>query len=246
MKRFVIMAIGGLCLVGSFAFAQTSTQDQDTAKQSALAKQLYEDPKGYFQIRPPTGWRAEEYKNDPRGKVKFVCPENKNVTFLVTGMATGMRAFEELLSDSKQQAARSQAKYASLNATSSTEASTFQGSPAVKGSLALPGRVKQMSIELLRGNSYYMLSYAAPPDFYEKYLDAITQSIETFDALVKDVREIDAMASLVASKKRLAELNLQMGFLDVALRAVEEGLAVDPNNQDLKQLKQKIVSKTLP
>jgi hypothetical protein len=64
--------------------------------------------------------------------------------------------------------------------------------------------------------------------------------MNSFDPLSKEVTGKDAIVALVASKKRLAELNMQMGFTDVALRAVEEGLAVDPQNQELKDLKQRI------
>ena len=37
-----------------------------------LSQTRYVNPKGYFKITPPRGWRIVEYSQDPRGKVAFI------------------------------------------------------------------------------------------------------------------------------------------------------------------------------
>jgi hypothetical protein len=235
---FLVFAVAVLLFTASQILAESRKSAQSSTKE--LSETVYSDPKGFFRIRPPAGWQVEEYPNDPRGKVKFVCPEDRSITLMVVGMATDMQNFEELLNDSKQDAARTTEKYRAVNATSSTETTTFDNAPAVKGTMTVPGQAKQTSLAFLRGKRYYMLSYFAPLDLYDKYLGVATVSMNSFDPVSKEVTGKDAIVALVASKKRLAELNMQMGFTDVALRAVEEGLAVDPQNQELKDLKQRI------
>jgi len=159
----------------------------------------------------------------------------------VVGMPTGMQSFEEVVKDGKEQIARSTERYRVFGATSSTEKTTFGGAPALKGTLTLPGRFKYTSVEFLRGNRYYMLTYAGPPDPYGKYQDVATLSMKTFDPLAKKVTEEDRIAAYVATKKRVAELSIEEGHIDIALRAIDEGLAADPDNEELNRLKKNIV-----
>jgi hypothetical protein len=52
-----------------------------------LATKRYIDPKGFFQLVPPTGWKVQEYPQDARRKVAFSAPEvNVDLRVLVNSV----------------------------------------------------------------------------------------------------------------------------------------------------------------
>ena len=61
-----------------------------------LADECYVDPKGYFRIVPPAGWRIEEYPDDPRGKVAFHCP-GRDIDLRVLVNLTEYEGFDDLV-----------------------------------------------------------------------------------------------------------------------------------------------------
>jgi len=67
-----------------------------------------------------------------------------------------------------------------------------------------------------------------------------TASMESIQPLAREVTSAEAVEHLVASKTWMVKLNLFEGRLDVALRAAEEGLAADPTNKELLDLKKRV------
>ncbi len=83
---FVFWAVVPIYIFTSFAYGETGQ----------LSKSRYSDPKGYFKIVPPNGWRIQEFPQDARGKVAFFSPES-NVDLRVLVNAVDFSTIEELL-----------------------------------------------------------------------------------------------------------------------------------------------------
>ena len=64
-------------------------------KEEMLANTPYVDPKGFFKIVPPAGWKIQEYPEDPRGKVAFMAPE-REVEFRIMASVKDFSSFEDL------------------------------------------------------------------------------------------------------------------------------------------------------
>jgi hypothetical protein len=59
-----VLTLSALVCMASAGWAQSPGAE--------LADKRYKDPKGYFTIVPPAGWRIQEYPGDVRGKVAFI------------------------------------------------------------------------------------------------------------------------------------------------------------------------------
>jgi hypothetical protein len=228
---FLFMILLAPCPVG----AQNQTSSSD------LAAAIYEDPNRFFRIRPPAGWVIKTYPDDPRGKVKLIGSQGANI--LVIGQSTQMATLEALIADSKAQAARIETKYRDYSVKATTESTFFRGLPAVRGTTVFPGRLQQLSLEFLFTNRYYNISYVAPTKLYESFLPIVEKCFESIDPIPGTNSTDEARKHIVASKIRLAELNIELGFTDTASQAIEEGLQIDPTNEDLLLLQQQINSR---
>jgi len=228
---FVLIIVLGVVLVMS------KNSEAQSAKKQFLSENVYIDPKGFFKIRAPEGWQIQEFKDDPRGKVKIICPDAYNTVLQVIGMASSFSNFEELFRDGEAAAERLRYKF---NASITTEKTTFANITAVKMHFLIPGKLKQVQIQFLLGKNHYTLVYGAPPDKYEEFLSIATMSIESFEPILRDVTKEEAIQHTVASKLRTARLLIQTSQKEYALTVINEGLQLDPNNKDLIELKKQI------
>lgn len=208
-----------------------------------LSETPYHDPNGFFIIKPPAGWTVKEFPNDPRGKVKFIAPGVRGVSLLIIGMATDMSSINDVVSSTEKSEKRLKSKYQRFNPSGSHEIIEWYGQPAVKSYFLLPNRFKQESLEFLVGKQYYNPSYAASTSHFAKYKEQAMLSIRSLEPLLKELSSGDAKKHLVASKLRLAKLNIYLGYNEVALRAIREGLEIDPKNEELLNLEKTLTKK---
>ena len=204
---------------------------RDVEPSQQLSQQRYSDPKGFFNIVPPAGWHMQDYPEDPRGKVAFICPE-ADVSLRVLTNVVDFSTFEELLEEIKSIGER-------YGMEADIERITFSDHPAIKRKLLFKG-LRLFLVDFLEGKVAHNIQYAAPPDKYEKYLPVVMKSIETYEPIVKEVTGEDNIKSIVAKKLRLAQLMIELGNLDLAFELVKEGLEVSPQNPDLIKLKKQI------
>ena len=223
-----LLLISTLALYSVAGFAQAEV---------LLSETPYHDPNGFFNITPPAGWKVKQYPDDPRGKVKFVAPGSRGVSLLIIAMATDMSSVDNIVVSTKKSEARLKRKYQQHNPSGGHKIINWYGQQAVKGYFELPNRIRQESLEFIIGNQYYNPSYAAPPSHFAKYKEQAMLSIRSLEPLLKKLSSSDARKHLAASKLRIARLNLQLGYKKIALRAVREGLELDPKNVELLDLK---------
>ncbi len=208
------------------------------AQEAVLSETMYTDPKGFFKIVPPNGWFTNEYSSDPRGKVDFdVTPGPLMAQLKLIAAASPFDGFEALIADSEASAGRMRQR---LGATVTVDRITMDEQPAVKMTLLIPGRLKNLTFQMIRGKCYYTLAYGARPDLFDKYYATVMKSIESFLPTPKDLSKQDAARQVAASRIRTAKLHIQLGRKDWALKAIEEGLAHDPENKELLELKKQV------
>ncbi|OGW74630.1 MAG: hypothetical protein A2Z72_06200 [Omnitrophica bacterium RBG_13_46_9] len=227
-------------LVAGFVLGISENSGSQGAKKQFLSDKIYSDPKGFFRIRPPEGWQIQEFRDDPRGKIKIICTEAYNTVIQVIAMASPFSNFEELVRDSEGAAERLRYKF---NADVTTEKTTFANAKAVKVYFTMPGKLKQMQIQFLLGKNHYTLVYGAPPDIYEEFLPIAMISIGSFEPILKDVTEEEAIQHTVASRLRTAKLIIQAGQKEYALAVINEGLQLNPDNKELMELKKQLEEK---
>ena len=225
-----------LCMVTIALFSHSVTAEDS----KLLATVVYKDPHGFFQIYPPMGWSIKDYPNDPRGKVKFTAPGVKGVSLLVIGMSTDMKDVDQIIASTKQGHSTLKRKYQQFNPFGSYEIIQWDGLPAVKGHFEIPGRFKQESYEFLYGEQYYNPSYVAPPSVFGKYREQVMLSIRSLEPVFQKRSAKEAKTHLAESKLRIAQLNIQVGRPDMALEAIQEGLAIDPTNTELLKLRKSL------
>ncbi|MDP2920338.1 MAG: hypothetical protein Q8O43_09000 [Dehalococcoidia bacterium] len=114
---------------GQVSEREASSQEKLSSFKRLLADTIYTDPKGYFKISAPAGWQSQDFKDDPRGKVRFICPEANNTIVQVIGQANPFSDFEELVRDCQGGSDRIKSRF---NASAAVEKTTFGDIPADK------------------------------------------------------------------------------------------------------------------
>jgi hypothetical protein len=233
-KCFSFILLHLLILPSTFSL---DLREAHSFQKQTLSAQAYVDPKGFFTIFPPSGWRVWEYPKDPRGKVAFIHPDINNLDLRIIAQAAGYSSFEELAENTEMRAKQIRPQ---LNAQVSIQRTSLGDAPALRITVTIPGQLKQLQFQFLRGGMYYNIAYGAPIYAYEDFLTIVTQSIATFEPTLRDVTQKNVIRHQVSGKVRRATLLIQMGKLEDALKAVNEGLQIAPSNSKLKELKRLI------
>jgi hypothetical protein len=218
-----LLAVAALMFFNSFGIAQS--------QEGKLAAKRYVDPKGYFKIVPPDKWRVQEYPQDPRGKVAFLSPES-NIDLRVLVNAVDFTTMDELVSFCKNVEKRT-------GLSTNVQKTEFGGRPVVKRSFEAKG-MKCSMIDFLVGSVDHNIQFCSPPKLHQKYLPLVTKSMETYEAILKDLSKKDALDHFVAKKLRLAQLMMDNGNHDLARTYIKEGLEMAPRDTKLLELKEEI------
>jgi hypothetical protein len=208
-----------------------SSEAQETS--GKLSRTRYVDPKGYFKITPPRGWRIQEYPQDPRGKVAFI--RGKNIDLRVLARAAdfdGIEGLLEFVKDNQKQ----------FGVNMNIQKVKLLGKAAVKRNFTFKG-FKILLIDFMEGNIKHNLQYMAKPSIYDKYLAIVMESINTYETILRAASRKNVQKHEVAQNLRLAQVFFEKGDLETALEFVTEGLTIDPKNSDLLKLKKQIENK---
>jgi hypothetical protein len=201
------------------------------AASAASSYRRYADPKGFFSIVPPVGWRVQDYPQDSRGKVAFFAPAG-NVDLRVLVNAVSFGTVDELVSHCQRMEAK-------LGFSTNIERVDFEGWPAVKRSFKTKG-IKFTYIDFLVGKVDHNLAFSAPEGIFGKYHSAALSSMKTYEPVMRNVTNEDVVVHAVAKKLRLAQLAKENGNIALALAYIEEGLELAPGDAGLLALKSQL------
>lgn len=216
------------------AEATTATQ---TPPGNDLALNPYVDPKGYFKITPPKGWKTDEYPTDSRGKVAFSKTEGSQlVEIRVLVQVTQVTDFQEF-------ARKLKSNVANLGVQAEWQVTMFSGLPSVRSTMTVSAQGitnKFMNLRFLDGNIYHDLQFASPPALFDKYQDLVSRVVASYQIVKRPSGGDDsALAKRQQAEKylRLAQIAIELGDKKNAAVYVAEGLKIDPENKELQKLR---------
>lgn len=223
-----------ISLTIGFVLGTSEICESQTHQKQLLVEKEYSDPKGFFRISPPSGWRIQEYRQDPRGKVAFIAPESQ-ADLRILAKAVDTPDYDTLIQHLKEKATQ-------LGIQMDIEPTVFKGMPAVKRVTTITTlgvTQKFFWIDLLIDGVSHNLQYAAVPSLFDKYYETAWKSMLTYEPLRQEKLSSpeEVRKHEVAKWVRLAKIAIEMGKIQAAKDAVAAGLEVDPENADLKQLK---------
>src|SRR4030065_2587680 len=166
------------CLLLACALFSPVWLIHQTAVAGDLAASRYVDPKGFFKIVPPAGWKIQEYPQDVRGKVAFNAPV-ANIDLRVLVNAVEFSTTDALVTFCKSVESRT-------GLSTHIERVEFSGKAAVTRWYEAKG-VKCFMIDFLEGQVDHNLQYCAPRASYEKYLPVAQKRMDTTEATSKGV-----------------------------------------------------------
>jgi hypothetical protein len=232
-QQLLALAVVAVAVV----LAVSGCGEKKSARSEISQATVYVDPKGYFKILPPAGWRVQEYPQDPRGKVVFIAGGGQ-VDLRVLVKAVDIPDYDGLVKNLK-------AIETQLGVPTNIEPAVFNGMPAIKrvATVTMQGVTQKLLwIDLLIDGLTHNLQYGAPPNVFDKHYETAWQSMLTYEPLKRQdpASPEDARKHEAAKWIRLARIALEMGKTQAAKDAVSAGLEADPKNAELKQLKSKL------
>ena len=208
------------------------------AQNEEVKRNLYQDPNGYFNIVKPDGWEISKYQEVSRGKVKFVNPDNAKINVIIIGQPNPFGSFQSLLEDLKNSTKQMETRYRSAGVSAAISTFEIDDVKYAKRDVSFTKMdIKQMTMECIINNNYITFSFAAPKADFEKNLYLILECVSTISTSKNTYSAENIKAAMVESKIKQAKINIQAGKKDWALKIIEEGLAIDPTNKILLEMK---------
>ena len=192
-----------------------------------LASEPYVDPKGFFSVIPPEGWRIQEYPDDPRGKVSFQLSTSTSLSILTNGV--DYSTFAEL-----QDELREATRRAGLEAD--FEVVDFHGVQAVEREFTIQGS-RVLMLDFLDGSVAHNLMYTAPSGRYDDALAIVRASLASYDAASHTLAPADQLEHELAKHRRLGRLFIDLGQYDEAVRHINLGLEHSESDRVLLDLR---------
>lgn len=214
--------------------------DSQPAVPEDLAQEIYTNPKGFFRIRPPRGWRVQEYASDPRGKVAFIAPDGQT-ELRVLAKAVDIPDLDGLIANLKQIETQ-------VGIAMGIQPVVFNDQPAIRrtATITMQGAtIKLLWIDLLVDGYSHNLQYGAPPAAFDNLRETGWRSMLTYEPLKRKsvATPEEARKHEVAKWLRLAQMAIEWGKIQVAKDAVTLGLEVDPENAELKRMRDDLEKK---
>ena len=222
-----------LCLISVSLSLSAQTE---TAKRN-----LYQDPNGFFSVIKPDTWKISKYSETSRGKVKFISPTNENINLIIIGEPNPYASFDELLKSSKNSDNRIKEKYQSYDVSVISNLFTVDNIKYTSSTITLKKMDKKLfMVDFIINNTHFSFSYASTTASFDTHLPSIYECLYSLIPSNRNFTDEEILKALVESKIKQAEFNIQMGLNDYAVKYIDEGLTLDPNNKKLLELKNQI------
>jgi len=236
MKSFKKCLILGMVMVFSMLLIM-GCEAEKTAESEGSTSSIYSDPKGYFEILPPSGWRIKEYRDDPRGKVAFIAPGDK-IDLRVLVAAVDIPDYDGLLSNLKDIEKQ-------LGISMNIEPAVFNDMPAFKrmATVTMQGVTQKFIwIDLLIDGMSHNIQYGGAPNAFDKHYETAWQSMLTYKPITQEepASPEEIRKHIAAQWIRLATIAIEMNNIQAAKDAVSAGLEADPENDELQQLRSEL------
>lgn len=229
------LSIGSILAVTTVSLAQAE-------------KDIYRDKNGYFAAVRPQEWRQQDYPEETvRSKVAFHHPQIKGVTIRIISGPTPTPSYslDDLLEENQNKIATFfKPKFPSGTFTVTRE--KISDRDAVVQRNSAPGLGEQEVVLYVNKNIWYSIALGANSkgdlDRASTDFQSFLNSFTILDP-GKKFSDKEIRSGLVAKYKRVAKLWEEQGRKADALEFVNQGLAIDPNDAELKQMKIRLLGK---
>jgi hypothetical protein len=239
MKSSTLRTAGVIVMVFLLTMAVSLAQSSEN---------VYKDKNGYFVAFTPAGWGKQDYPEETiRSKVAFNNPQINGVNIRVIAGPTPTEPYtlDDLLQENQQKIDTIlKPRFPSGSFTIRKE--NIRGREGIVQLNSIPGTAEQKVVMFVNKNIWYSIAFSAnSKSDYNKATAVFQRFLDSFIILDSGKRFTDAeiKAALVARCKRIAKLYIEMGQKGEALYWVNQGLAVDPDDVELKQMKQQLTGK---
>ena len=168
MKRKSFACLLILLIIFACQLSENAFGQDEPAK---LSKTKYIDPNEFFNIVPPSGWKVQNYPDDPRGKVAFFGPNDVELRILAKGLdhSSFDKMLEELKDIEKQ-----------ISTNTNIKQIEFSGVKAIEREFIIKG-IKVYFIDFMIGNISHNLMYSAQPSKFAEYKNIAYLSFLTYE-----------------------------------------------------------------
>lgn len=229
------------------ANSTTISAQQSTASARAVPEtesRIYSDKNGYFTAARPKGWEQKDFPEETiRSKVEFINARNAdvNIRVIVAPTASPSLSNDEFLAEVQEKIRTAlRPRFPSINWTVRKETVVDREAVVMVGSG--PGLEQRIVQYINQGMNYSVALNAKSREGFLEAEPTFRSFLYSFTILEggKSSSEADRNAAQVARFTRLALLMQQTGQTADALQFVDQGLAVDPTNAQLKELQRSL------
>jgi len=204
----------------------------------------YVDANGYFSATPPSRWRQKVFPGEKvRSKIEFVHPDGKGLSIRVIvapieNPGLSLDAFLAEVQDKITTVIRP--RFPSIKAAAFKE--EVAGREAVVMTLSGPGIEQRVVQYLHNGLNYSVALNATGEKSFSANADAFNRFLELFtiQGAGVEVSEADRTLAQISRFKRLAVLEERSGNPVAALDWAAQGLAINPQDLELRQIRQRL------
>jgi uncharacterized protein YggU (UPF0235/DUF167 family) len=210
---------------------------------------LYRDNNGYFAVWAPAGWKQEDFPGETvRSKVAFHHPKDDSVVIrLIVGPTAARYSYDTMLAETQGKIPALKKQFGA-GATIEVSKGEVGDHKTVVLRASVPRVLEQEVVLMLNAKATiaYSTSYSTASQ------KAFDEHYATFRAFLEELQilesgrtftEDDLVQAAVSKKLRLAQLHEEIGQYDLARQYVQQGLALDPDNAELKTMEERLKKK---
>lgn len=221
----------------------------DIQEANASEEQIYRDRNGYFIAVPPAGWNQMDYPSETvRSKIAFVNSREPDVLIRIIAapISRSPYSLNDMYEENKQKLGSVlRPRFPSVKSTITK--TRIDDRDAIVWDSSGPPLGVQKIVQYVKGTAWYQIAFSTTTQKqFDKYNSTFERFLRGFVLLDKigPYSEQDARAAIASRAKRLAELSEKMGNIDDAVRFLDEGLSIVPNDKELTQYKKNLMGKS--
>ena len=245
-----VLYINFFAVVFFTLFFLISCSDQNNTQareETAKSIQTYSDKNSYFIAVQPSLWKKKDFPRETiRSKVEFVDSKRSDVSIrvIVAPTETSNSSLEKLFAQVQDKINNViKPNYPSI--TCSAVIKKVAERDAVVMSCSGPGLEQEIVQYIANDLNYSIALNTASKNDFNRVVTKFRSFLDSFTILEngKSLSDTDRLFAQIDRFKRLATLHEEKGQLSDALNYTDQGLSLDPTNEELKEMKARLSSK---
>jgi hypothetical protein len=218
-------------LISGSLFAGSDSVKMLLSQPSGGPSQVYRDPQGYFELILPAGWQvADEYSDDPRGKVLFNGPDDLKWRIISeTGNTSTFDDLRRNAQSAKEQFPGLRIREEKLNQWDSL---IIQG--------IIQGKYIKILTFIASGETHSFCFFGSPA-FLNQNWGVLETTMKTYIPLPRNSSKKERIQASLAHWIRLTNLFYEIGDIENAKVSLQAAKELDTQDERLVALSEKIL-----